>query len=259
MRACITFLCLAALAAPALGAAPHGGEKAPPGITEHLGAKLPLDLEFVDETGAKKRLGDYFKSGRPIVLDLIFYNCPSLCNIQLNAQLNTMKEVDKALGTDYEVVSVSIDHTETPALAAAKKASYMLQLGSDGVGWHFLTGTEGAIKALAEVVGYEYWYDRDQKMYVHGAAIFFVSPDGTLTRYLHGLSYPPDVFRMALLESGGASGLGERAELWIRQWDPERGKYVPALGRILGASGGLVLLLLLLALGLYRRRAAASS
>lgn len=173
-------------------------------IVEHVGAKLPLSLPFVDETGTNVTLGDYFKADRPVLLTLNYYECPMLCNLVLAGLVDGLKTLDWTPGKEFEVVTVSINHREGPAVALAKKNSHVEAIGKPEAasGWHFLTGKTESIKALTETVGFGYRWDPDQMQYVHGAAIFMVAPDGTLTRYLYGIQYPARDLRLALVEAG---------------------------------------------------------
>lgn len=173
-------------------------------ITEHLGDKLPLDLPFVDETGTAVTLRDYFKPGRPVLLTLNYYECPMLCNMVLSGLVDGLKAMDWTPGKEFEVVTVSINHREGPALALAKKKSHVEAIGKPdaAAGWHFLTGKSESIEALTKTVGFGYRWDPDQMQYAHGAAIFMVSPDGVLTRYLYGIQYPAKDLRLALVEAG---------------------------------------------------------
>jgi protein SCO1/2 len=125
------------------------------GVDQKLGAPIPLDLEFRDESGGTVRLGQYFTTGKPVVLSLVYYRCPGLCTMTLNSMSAAFKPLTLDVGKDFEVVTVSIDPKETPKLAAAKKAEYLKRYGRPGAeaGWHFLTGDEASIQALASAVG----------------------------------------------------------------------------------------------------------
>lgn len=173
-------------------------------IVEHLGETLPLDLRFKDENGADVTLRQYFGGEKPVLVTLVYYNCPMLCNLVLNGAIEGLKEVDFTPGEDFEIVTVSIDHREGPELATAKKKTYLEQYGRPEAakGWHFLTGEADDIKALADAIGFGYRYDPDRMEYAHGAAIFFASPQGKLTRYLYGIQHPPKQLHLALVEAG---------------------------------------------------------
>lgn len=198
-------------------------------IVEHVGDKLPLDLPFVDETGLAVTLRDYFKPERPVLLTLNYYECPMLCNMVLAGVVDGLKALDWTPGKEFEVVTVSINHREGPALAMAKKKSHIEAIGKPEAasGWHFLTGTTESIQSLTKTVGFGYRWDPDQMQYAHGAAIFLISPDGVLTRYLYGIQYPAKDLRLALVEAGqGKLGsVMDKIMLYCFHYVPSSQKY----------------------------------
>ena len=153
------------------------------GIDQNLDAQLPLDLKFRNEQGEEVRLGDYFGE-RPVILALVYYQCPQLCNQVLNGVCQALKGVDFEPGEDYELVVVSFDPTEEPDLAAAKKRSYLHRLNREGgeQGWHFLVGDEPEIEALAQTVGFRYEYNEQSKQYAHASGFTIATPRGRLAR-----------------------------------------------------------------------------
>ena len=161
------------------------------GIDQKLNNQIPLDLLFRDESGADVRLGEYFGQ-KPVILALVYYDCPMLCTIVLNGLLHSLKELKLNVGQQFEVVTVSFDPTEAPALAAAKKAIYVGLYGRPGAaaGWHFLTGEESSIHRLTQAVGFRYNYDPQTKQYAHATGIMVVTPQGRLARYFYGIQYP---------------------------------------------------------------------
>jgi protein SCO1/2 len=238
------------------------------GITEHLEGQVPLNLEFVDETGRKVRLSDYFDGQRPVILTLNYYRCPMLCTLQLNGLIAGLQEMSWLPGQQFEIVTVSIDPAETPSLAAAKKQSYMTDYGrpSAAAGWHFLTGKQKAIKTLADEVGFGYRWNPERKQWMHAAALFVCTPDGKLSRYLYGVQYDPDTLRLSLVEaSAGKAGSSlDRVILYCYQYDPSAGKYGLVSLNVVRVGGVLTLLalgLLLMPLWLRetRRRRKAST
>lgn len=223
-------------------------------VVEHLGEKVPLDLEFVDEDGRKVKLGQYFTGRRPVLLTLVYYQCPMLCNMVLNGVVAGLKPLDWVPGQDYEVVTVSINPTEGPELAREKKASYLAELGKPGAekGWHFLTGERAHIKALADAVGFGYRYDPAQQQYAHGAVIFLLSPDGTISRYLYGIDFPPKQLRLGLVEAGQGK-LGSAIDQFLLrcyQYDPASRKYGVYVWGVM-RMGGLLTIVVLGGLLLY--------
>jgi protein SCO1/2 len=156
------------------------------GVTEHLNAKLPLDLEFRDEHGNWVELGSFFDGQRPVILTLNYYRCPMLCGLMLNGVVDGLAEMAWTPGAEFEIVTISINPLETPDLAKAKKQNYLKRLERPAAarGWHFMTGRELEIKRLAETLGFSYTYDPVSQEYAHAASIFICTPDGRVARYL---------------------------------------------------------------------------
>jgi len=225
------------------------------GVDEHPNATLPRDLTFVDETGRTVRLGDYFDGSRPLILTLNYYECPMLCGLQLNGLAEGLKQVDWTIGDEFDVVTVSINPLETPALARQKRQNYLSYYGRSGAGsaWHFLTGREGDIRRLADAVGFHYAYDAKQKQYAHPAVLFVCTPDGRVARYLYGIEYPAKNLRLALLEAseGKIGGAIDRIVLYCYHYDPASHRYAPVAMNIMRVGGGATVLLLGTALGLF--------
>ncbi len=223
------------------------------GVEEHLDARLPLDLEFRDEAGTVVRLGDYFDGVKPVILTLNYYKCPMLCGLQLNGLLDGLRELDWTPGQEFELVTVSINPLETPALAADKKQNYIkrYERPSAAAGWHFLTGRETEIRRLAETVGFGYTYDRSTGEYAHAAVIFVATPDGRVARYLYGIEYPASRLRLALLEAS-AGEIGSTIDqliLYCFHYDPESRRYAPVAMNIMRVGGGATALVVGLTLG----------
>jgi protein SCO1/2 len=217
-------------------------------VKENLGKMLPLDLQFKDETNQDVSLKTYFKGDKPVLLTLVYYNCPMLCNLILNGVVEGIKELNWVPGDEFEVISVSISPRETPKLASEKKASYMKQLGMEKAdqGWHFLTGQKEAIKSLANAVGFNFQYDPSTQDYAHGAVIFFISPDGTISRYLYGASFEEKQLRLALTEAGqGKTGsIVDRFLLRCFQYEPSHQKYAFYIWGAMRTGGALTILFL---------------
>jgi protein SCO1/2 len=217
-------------------------------IEQKVGEKLPLDLTFVDETGATVVLGDYFRGGdRPVILVMAYYECPLLCPLVLQGVADAARGLDGwTPGDEYEIVTVSIDPQETPEIAAQKKQGTMKRLAMPGAedGWHFLTGVFQHVDALAVASGFGYRYLPAQDEYAHGAVIILVSPDGTISRYLPGVRYDPQQLKLGLLDAGqGKIGsLFDQLVLYCYQFDPDKGKYTPVAIRVmqLGGLGTLI-------------------
>jgi protein SCO1/2 len=172
------------------------------GFEQKIGAPVPLDAEFVDSTGKKVHLGDYF-GDKPVVLALVYYECPMLCTMVLNGLTSSLGVLTFEAGKDFELVVISFNPNETPELAAAKRKNYMARFPRpvDDAGWHFLTGDEANIRRITEAVGFKYVYDEETKQYAHATGITVLTPKGQVSRYLFGIEYAPKDLRLALVES----------------------------------------------------------
>ena len=198
------------------------------GIDQKLGDQLPLDLEFTDSSGERVSLSQYFGK-KPVVLTLVYYECPMLCTQVLNSLLRALNVLSFGIGTDFDVLTISVDPGETPELAAAKKAEYNKNYrGRDGsTGWHFLTGEQDQIKQLAAAVGFRYEYDEDTDQYIHASGLMVLTPEGKLARYLYGIDYPPRDLRWGLVEAadGTIGNPVDQLLLLCYSYDPLTGKY----------------------------------
>jgi protein SCO1 len=225
------------------------------GIDQNLNAQLPLELKFKDENGQVVRLGQYFRN-KPVVLALVYYECPGLCDLILNGLSHTMEQISLNVGSDYEVVTVSFNPKETWQLAQAKKANYIEKYNRSGgkEGWHFLTGDQASIKSLADTVGFHYKYDPVNNQFAHASAIYVITPEGKIARYFYGIEYKPRDFRLGLVEAS-ANKIGSPADqvlLFCYHYDPTTGKYgmaVTQVTRVLGTAtvlllGGFVFIML---------------
>lgn len=172
------------------------------GIDQRLGEQAPLDLEFYDEAGNTVLLQQYFGE-KPVILALVYYNCPMLCNLVLNGLTKNLKPLSFSAGEEFDIISLSFDHRETPALAAEKKKNYLKDYdrASAASGWHFLTGDSVNISRLAEAVGFRYQFDPVTKEYAHAGGIMVLTPQGKLARYFYGVDYPSRDLRLSLVEA----------------------------------------------------------
>lgn len=223
------------------------------GVTEHLDAKLPLDVRFRDESGEWVELSSYFDGERPVILTLNYYRCPMLCGLQLNGVVDGLEQMDWSPGEEFEMVTVSINPLETPELAVAKKQNYLKRLNrpSAGTGWHFLTGNEPEIVRLAETVGFGYTYDPESGEYAHAAAIMVCTPDGRVARYLYGIEYPAKRLKLALLEAaeGSIGTTLDQLILYCYHYDPTNRRYSPVAMNIMRLGGGATALILGISIG----------
>ncbi len=234
-------------------------------IDEKLGQTIPLDLPFVDDLRRDVSLSDYFEGDVPVILTLNYYRCPKLCDVVLNAVGNATAEIGLTAGADYRIVTVSFDPAEGPGLAQANKRAMLDRLGDPAMSgaWHFLTGEQHNIDALAEAVGYRYKWLADQKLYAHPAAIMVLSPEGKITRYLYGVRYDPQTLRLSLVEAsqGKVGSTLDRILLTCYHFDPEEGSYAWQAMNIMRAGGVLTVLALVIGIGAalwreHRRRRA---
>jgi protein SCO1/2 len=215
------------------------------GINQKLNESIPLGLTFNDENGKPVELRQYF-GGKPVILSLVYYNCPMLCTQVLNGLERSLKNISLDLGKDYAVVTVSIDPTERPVLASAKQQLYTGMYGRAGAaeGWHFLTGSEPQIKQLANSVGFRYAYDPDSKQFAHASAIMVLTPEGRISRYFYGITYPSRDLRLGLVDAseGKIGSPVDAILLFCYHYDPGTGKYGLVISRVIQIAGGLTIL-----------------
>jgi protein SCO1/2 len=223
-----------------------------------------LDLRCHDEQGKSVQLGDYFGT-KPVILILGYYGCPMLCNLVLNGTIECLQHLKSDVGKEFDIINVSIDPRETPALAAAKKRTYLKRYGRPraGDGWHFLTGDPAAIGKLTDEVGFHYAYDASIQQYAHPSGLIVLTPEGKVSRYFFGVNYSAKELNAALKEAAG-NKIGSRIEqlfLLCFHYSPLTGKYgdlIMAVVRISGAVTIVALGLVLVGAARRRRRALSS-
>ncbi len=227
-------------------------------IDQKLGAQIPLDDSFRDEAGREVQLGEFFKKDKPVLLTLVYYQCPMLCSEVLNAQTGTLAAMNFLPGKEYEVVTVSFDARETPDMAARKKDEYLKRLGRPGAenGWHFLTGNQVSIDRLAEATGFHYVWDDRSKQFAHASAIMIATPEGKLSHYFYGIEYAPKDTRLALIEasSGKIGSPVDQLILYCYHYDPTTGKYGLVVMRVLRVAGVLTIFGIVALIVILRRR-----
>jgi protein SCO1/2 len=224
---------------------------------QKLGASVSLDLPFRDETGKKVRLGDYFGK-RPVILVLGYYSCPMLCMVVLNGMISGLQDIKPEIGRDYDVVNVSIDPKETPALASAKKQNYVARFGRPGAsaGWHFLTGGEPAIRELAGQVGFKYAYDPTLQQYAHPSGLVVLSPDGKVSHYLSGVVFSAADLEHALADAAAAKTGSPIEQIFLLcfHYSPITGKYSALILGVVRGVGIVVLVALAAFIAGFGRR-----
>jgi protein SCO1/2 len=216
-------------------------------IVEHLGGALPGDAIFRDADGKPTTLGAYFDSKRPTLLVFAYHTCPMLCSLVLDAAVRSLNGIAWTVGREFDVVSISIDPKDTPETATRKRAQVVGSYGKANgsvAGWHFLVGDEANIRKVTNAVGFRYNYDARQKQYAHPAAIFLLSPDGRVARYLYGIEYSPSDVRLGLLEAseGRSISTTERILLYCYHYDPQ-GKHYSLVAMNVMRLGGVVTLI----------------
>lgn len=253
---------------PLYGARPESGNPStglPPALQDvkleqKLDQQLPLDLTFRDESGQEVKLGKYFGQ-KPVVLALVYYDCPMLCTQVLNAMVTSFRVLPFEVGKEFDVVTVSFDPRETSALATAKKKVYVDYLpeqkrSNAANGWHFLTGDQASIAQLTDTVGFRYHYDEATKQFAHASGIMITTPQGKLSRYFYGIDYPARDLRLGLIESS-ENKIGSPVDqllLYCYHYDPATGKYGAAVMRIMRIAGVATLLAIVAMLFAFRGR-----
>lgn len=261
-------LAVVALAVSAWGQAMSQGMLSPPanmrppglkdvGIQQNLNEQIPSDLVFRDETGKAVRLGDYF-GHKPIILNLVYYQCPMLCGEVLSGLTSALRVLKFDVGNQFDVLTVSFDPHETPEIAAAKKAEYLKRYGRSGAaeGWHFLTGTPESIAALTKAAGFQYQYDANSGQFAHATAIMILTPAGKISQYYYGVEYAPKDLRLGLIQASDEKigNVVDQVLLYCYHYDPATGKYGAVITRILRLAGIATMLGIGLLIAVMSRR-----
>lgn len=209
------------------------------GIDQNLNGQLPFDAEFKDENGNAVKLGNYFGKGRPVILALVYYECPMLCNEVLNGLTGSLKGMSFDAGKDFDVIAISFDARENdkPELAKNKKASYLARYERENAenGWHFLTGTQSEIDKVTKAVGFNYQFDEATNQFAHAGGITLITPDGKISKYFYGIDYAPKDLKLGLMEAseGKIGNPAEKLYLYCFHYDPATGKYGLAILKVL--------------------------
>jgi protein SCO1/2 len=216
------------------------------GFDQKLDEQVPLDLVFRDETGEPVKLSQY--GDKPVVLALVYYKCPMLCNLVLNGLLKALRAMPFDAGKQFNVVTVSFDPRETPKIAAAKKSGYIQQYGRKGAaaGWRFLTGEEDSIRRLTRSVGFRYTFDPASNQYAHASGLVVLTPKGKVTRYLYGVEYSARDLQFSLMDAA-TEKIGSPVDqllLYCFHYDPLTGKYGLAIMTAIRIGGVLTVLAL---------------
>jgi protein SCO1 len=220
------------------------------GIDQKVGEQVPMDLAFRDENDQPITLGECI-GGKPTILVLAYYRCPQLCNLVLNELVTALRSIPQySIGDQFNVMIVSFDPKDRPAIAWKKKQSYLQEYGRPNAenGWHFLTGEQAAIDVLCQTVGFRYEYDKKSKEYFHASGIMILSPEGKISRYFYGIDYEPTDIRFGLADAGEEKFQQTTADKVLQvlcyRWDPHAGKYTPTVMMILRIGAALTMLVL---------------
>jgi len=217
-------------------------------VVEHLGERIDPSLQFTDSHGETVSLGKYFEGERPVILVMGYYECPMLCNLVFNGMIDGLNALEWTPGEEFRMVTVSIDPGEGYQLALAKQENYIKALSREvpAGGWEFLVADSSQSTALAEQLGFVYWYDADRDEYAHPAVIFVMTPDGVISRYLYGIDFKERDLRLSLLEaSQGKIGTTiDRIILYCFHYDPDAKGYVVFAGNVMRLGGALTLIVL---------------
>lgn len=229
------------------------------GIKEQLGADLDkLGLKFTDDSGVERSLSTFLHQQRPVILSLVYFNCPSLCNLHLNGVLDALAQLSLVPGKDYDLLAVSFDPTENSDLAAAKKYTYQEKYNfpDNAKGIHFLTGNESAVKTLAESVGFTYKWDDKANEWAHASAAVLLTPKGVVSRYLHGVYFEPKTFRLSIIEAsaGKVGDIIDSVMLFCFRYDPQANKYALYAFNLMRAGAAAICIIMALWLFLFWRR-----
>ncbi len=219
------------------------------GFDQRLDAVVPLDLTFRDEHGRAVRLADYV-GDKPAILVLVQYKCPMLCNLILNGLTDVLGKLSFDAGREFNVITVSFDAREKPALAVAKQAAYLERYDrpSAAAGWHFLTGDQASIDRLTEAVGFRYVYETDRDRFAHPSGLVVLTPQGKIARYFFGVEYSPRDLRLGLVEAS-QNKIGtavDQVMLFCYGYDPKTGKYTAAVMNLV-RTGAVVMVLAVVA------------
>jgi protein SCO1 len=254
----VFFWMLSVLGAAAWGQGMTQGVMSPPanmrppglkhvGIEQHLNEQIPPNLSFSDENGKPVSLGDYFGK-KPTILNLVYYQCPMLCGEVLSGLESALRVLKFNVGDEFDVLTVSFDPRETPAMAAAKKAEFLKRYGRPGAasGWHFLTGSQSSIDALTQAAGFQYEYDERTRQFAHATAIMILTPEGKIAQYYYGVEFAPKDLRLGLVQAS-QNKIGtvvDEVLLYCYHYDPDKGKYGAIISRILKLAAAATILLL---------------
>ncbi len=214
------------------------------GITEKLGETIDSEIELINEEGQSVKLGS-FLGAEPVILSLVYYGCANLCNYHLNGLTDGLKQIKEVPGKDFKIVTVSFDTNDTPELAKSKKSSYLKQLGRAEAekSWHFLTAKKENIEKISQAIGFKFKWNEAEKQWAHASAAVLITPEGKISRYLHGVFFEPKTLSLAITESSQLkiSNIINTFVLYCFKYDPQKSRYIIAASNIMKIGGLLVM------------------
>jgi protein SCO1/2 len=227
------------------------------GFDPELDKQIPPDLAFTDEYGRSVQLKEYFGS-KPVVLAFVYFTCPMLCNQVEQTLVGTLKMISFNPGTDYQVVFISFDPSDTPDEALKKKHQALSRFARPATeaGWHFLTGSKEAIDAATQAARFRFSYDPKSKLFAHASGILLLTPDGRISRYFFGVDYPPSNVRLGLVDasSGKIGTAADHLLLFCYQYDPTKARYSATILSLIRLGGIVTLFSMVIGFVIFRRR-----
>ncbi|WP_186646149.1 SCO family protein [Fluviispira vulneris] len=222
-------------------------------ITEKLGSTIDLSNTFIDSSGKVTKLSDMLADGKPLILTLNYYRCTSLCSLQLVNFANTLKEMGWKIGKDFKIATVSFDPTDTPQIAKEQQNHYLSLTEQKNADWQFYVGSDESIKKLTDEVGFYFKYDTASKEFAHAAAIFIISPEGKISRYLYGITYKVRDIKFSLMDAS-LNKIGSPTDqvlLTCFHYNPTSGKYDAFAVGMLRIGASITVFCLFLILGFF--------
>jgi len=226
---------------------------------QRMGEQLPLDVMFRDHTGKKVALREFFGK-RPVILNLVYYQCPMLCTISMNGMVRGLRPLTLGVGKDFDILTISFDPSETQQLAAAKRQTYLKEYGRPSAekGWHFLIGEQRAIDQVCEAVGFHYVYDKQTRQFAHPGGLVILTPEGKVARYLFDVEYAPRDLRLSLVEASNRriGSPTDRLLLMCYGYDPAAGKYALVVMNVIRVTSFLTVAAIgtFVGLSIYREK-----
>lgn len=213
------------------------------------GESLNLNLNFINEAGESKSLGSFFKQGKPVLLSIVYYECPSLCSLHMNGVTAALKDLDLKAGEDFNWIAISMDSKEGHQLAFNKKENYIKNFPKKDearVGWNFLVGSEENIKELTNQLGFSFKWDAESEQFAHSSAVYVLSNQGQISQIISGVEFDPKTLKLALIEAseGKVGSFIDRAMMMCFEFNPKKNKYTIYAYNIMKIGALLTLFLL---------------